>query len=125
SLPPPTCCPPRAPTPCRIFINPNNTIPVPNLLHILLKQTMMGRMYASLLSQTPPLWSSLMTPKSTHVEAPVAGSMILAAVLLKLGGYGIISKTSLLHQLTSPIPIPKRRPRSNYHQLKLNKYCHL
>nr|YP_009160739.1 NADH dehydrogenase subunit 4 [Pseudoniphargus daviui] len=32
-----------------------------------------------------------------HVEAPVAGSMILAGVLLKLGGYGILRFLPLLH----------------------------
>nr|UEP17957.1 NADH dehydrogenase subunit 4 [Ophiocreas oedipus] len=37
----------------------------------------------------------LWLPKA-HVEAPVAGSMILAAILLKMGGYGLIRLSNLL-----------------------------
>nr|QGU85625.1 NADH dehydrogenase subunit 4 [Paracercion v-nigrum] len=40
----------------------------------------------------------LWLPKA-HVEAPVAGSMILAGVLLKLGGYGLIRVFSLIYYL--------------------------
>nr|QUE26648.1 NADH dehydrogenase subunit 4 [Ilythea japonica] len=36
---------------------------------------------------------------SAHVEAPVSGSMILAGIMLKLGGYGLIRVLSFLQNL--------------------------
>lgn len=37
-----------------------------------------------------PIFSTHLWLPKAHVEAPIAGSIILAAILLKLGGYGII-----------------------------------
>nr|YP_009110001.1 NADH dehydrogenase subunit 4 [Wiedomys cerradensis]AIR76243.1 NADH dehydrogenase subunit 4 [Wiedomys cerradensis] len=47
----------------------------------------------------------LWLPKA-HVEAPIAGSMILAAILLKLGGYGMMRISLMLDPATKSMASP-------------------
>nr|AWX92090.1 NADH dehydrogenase subunit 4 [Meghimatium bilineatum]UZH97789.1 NADH dehydrogenase subunit 4 [Meghimatium bilineatum] len=43
-----------------------------------------------------PMYGFHMWLPKAHVEAPVAGSMILAGILLKLGGYGLFLMTNII-----------------------------
>nr|QHX99800.1 NADH dehydrogenase subunit 4 [Cottus dzungaricus] len=53
-----------------------------------------------------PLYGVHLWLPKAHVEAPVAGSMILAAVLLKLGGYGMMRMVVMLEPLTKELSYP-------------------
>nr|YP_009179419.1 NADH dehydrogenase subunit 4 [Garra qiaojiensis]AHC02273.1 NADH dehydrogenase subunit 4 [Garra qiaojiensis] len=53
-----------------------------------------------------PLYGVHLWLPKAHVEAPVAGSMVLAAVLLKLGGYGMMRIMIMLDPLSKQLAYP-------------------
>nr|YP_011004473.1 NADH dehydrogenase subunit 4 [Mesechinus orientalis]WPT27128.1 NADH dehydrogenase subunit 4 [Mesechinus orientalis] len=53
-----------------------------------------------------PLYGIHLWLPKAHVEAPIAGSMILAAILLKLGGYGMMRINMLTEPLTNTMYYP-------------------
>nr|YP_010713302.1 NADH dehydrogenase subunit 4 [Mesobuthus eupeus]WDA95755.1 NADH dehydrogenase subunit 4 [Mesobuthus eupeus] len=62
-------------------------------------------MLMAFLVKLPMFLIHLWLPKA-HVEAPVAGSMILAAILLKLGGFGILRVSNFMYPLIKILTYP-------------------
>nr|WNH20928.1 NADH dehydrogenase subunit 4 [Suttonia lineata] len=77
----------------------------PSQLHSCADKIWWAACLLAFLVKMPLYGVHLWLPKA-HVEAPIAGSMILAAVLLKLGGYGMIRVMVILEPLSKQLSYP-------------------
>nr|QCG70114.1 NADH dehydrogenase subunit 4 [Eleotris acanthopoma] len=78
--------------------------PAPSMISVADKLWWAGCLLAFLVKM--PLYGAHLWLPKAHVEAPIAGSMILAAVLLKLGGYGMMRMMVMLEPLTKELSYP-------------------
>nr|QDU24629.1 NADH dehydrogenase subunit 4 [Raddaella batesii] len=81
-----------------------NYNPTPALLHVSDNIWWAGCLLAFLVKM--PLYGLHLWLPKAHVEAPIAGSMVLAAVLLKLGGYGLMRVMIVLEPMSKEMAYP-------------------